>query len=448
MMNPYVNVTDPNLYGQYYSMGQTQHAAPHNNYATYYNPPYPTTHNNNAASNVVATATGQYTAPATTIPAYGTQSRGLLPNSSHNSQRALTFHPASVHSISNMIKQSEADSEHPNNVIGNDGLPLSGGVTIPAAINNNTVTETNKNNEHVPTNEECGIREVWASNIEDEFRTISKVAQNHYYIAMDTEFPGVVARPVGEFKSNTDYQYQLIRCNVDLLKIIQIGLSLFDEKGNVSNIDGIKTWQFNFAFNIKEDMYAEDSVELLRNSGINFEKHDEDGIYPEQFAQYMIASGLVLVPEAKWLAFHSSYDFAYLLHILTNKDLPQTEKEFFDTIHLYFPTIYDLKYLMTACKNLKGGLQDTANQLDIARVGPQHQAGSDALLTGQLFFKMKHLFFEDKIDDARFAGHMFGIGSTSFNPPPGWLIPPSHNKDNSNYSEKNNNKKNRNCKTQ
>ena len=49
--------------------------------------------------------------------------------------------------------------------------------------------------------------------------------------------------------------------------------------------------------------------------------------------------------------------------------------------------------------------------------------------------------FQDKIDDARFAGHMFGIGSTSFNPPPGWLIPPSHNKDNSNYSEKNNNKK-------
>jgi len=239
----------------------------------------------------------------------------------------------------------------------------------------------------------------------------------------------------------TDYQYQLIRCNVDLLKIIQIGLSLFDEKGNVSTVDGIKTWQFNFAFDINEDMYAEDSIELLRKSGINFEKHEEDGIIPEQFAQYLIASGLVLLPEAKWLAFHSSYDFAYLLHILTNNCLPKEEKEFFDTIHLYFPTIYDLKYLMTACKNLKGGLQDTANQLDIARVGPQHQAGSDALLTGQMFFKLKHLFFEDKIDDARFAGHMFGIGSTSFNPPPGWFIPPSHNKDNKNQPEKNNNRK-------
>ena len=27
--------------------------------------------------------------------------------------------------------------------------------------------------------------------------------------AMDTEFPGVVARPIGEFKSTSDYQYQV-----------------------------------------------------------------------------------------------------------------------------------------------------------------------------------------------------------------------------------------------
>ena len=29
------------------------------------------------------------------------------------------------------------------------------------------------------------------------------------YPAMDTEFPGVVARPIGEFKSTSDYQYQV-----------------------------------------------------------------------------------------------------------------------------------------------------------------------------------------------------------------------------------------------
>lgn len=62
----------------------------------------------------------------------------------------------------------------------------------------------------------------------------------------DTEFPGVVARPIGEFRSTSDYQYQLLRCNVNLLKIIQIGLSFFDDKGNRAS--PISTWQFNFKF--------------------------------------------------------------------------------------------------------------------------------------------------------------------------------------------------------
>ena len=49
----------------------------------------------------------------------------------------------------------------------------------------------------------------------------------------------------GEFKSTADYQYQLLRCNVDLLKIIQLGLTFLDEKGNLPE-SGPSTWQFNF----------------------------------------------------------------------------------------------------------------------------------------------------------------------------------------------------------
>ena len=32
-------------------------------------------------------------------------------------------------------------------------------------------------------------------------------------------------------------------------------------------------YQFNFKFNLSEDMYAEDSVELLQNSGIQFDRY-------------------------------------------------------------------------------------------------------------------------------------------------------------------------------
>lgn len=202
----------------------------------------------------------------------------------------------------------------------------------------------------------------------------------------------MVSNLLGEFKSTSDYQYQLLRCNVDLLKLIQLGMTFFDERGNTPS--GITTWQFNFKFNLTEDMYAEDSVELLQQSGLVFEKHEQEGIEPLQFAELMLISGLVLMPRVRWLSFHSGYDFGYLLSLLTNRDLPKEEGEFFDVLRLYFPNIYDVKYLMKSCKSLKGGLQEVANELSVKRIGPQHQAGSDSLLTGQTFFKMKEMFFE------------------------------------------------------
>ena len=48
------------------------------------------------------------------------------------------------------------------------------------------------------SNEEVGIREVWSHNLDDEFKEIIKVVQDYPFVAMDTEFPGVVARPIGE----------------------------------------------------------------------------------------------------------------------------------------------------------------------------------------------------------------------------------------------------------
>lgn len=56
------------------------------------------------------------------------------------------------------------------------------------------------------------------------------------YIGIDTEFPGVVVHG-----DNLNYnQYSLVRENCNKLKMIQIGLSLFDKNGNLVTNDA--TW--------------------------------------------------------------------------------------------------------------------------------------------------------------------------------------------------------------
>ena len=64
----------------------------------------------------------------------------------------------------------------------------------------------------------------------------------------------------------------------------------------------------------------------------------------------------------------SGYDFAYLLKVLTAINLPSDETEFFELLRIYFPRIYDVKYLMKSCKDLKGGLQEVADILQVRMI--------------------------------------------------------------------------------
>ncbi len=54
------------------------------------------------------------------------------------------------------------------------------------------------------------------------------------------------------------------------------------------------------------------------------------------------------------------------MRVLTGVRLPDEEKEFFELMSLYFPRLYDVKYLMKSCKNLKGGLQEVAEALEVS----------------------------------------------------------------------------------
>ncbi|PNY29812.1 Uncharacterized protein TCAP_00273 [Tolypocladium capitatum] len=294
------------------------------------------------------------------------------------------------------------------------------------------------------------IREVWKHNLHEEMAVLRDMVDKYPYIAMDTEFPGVVSRPMGGFRGKSDYHYQCLRTNVDMLKVIQIGLTLFNEDGETpparspsADLGGMAgrrsvnqgpfpySWQFNFKFSLKEDMYNEKSIESLQQAGIDFNLLERDGIDPHEFASLLIPSGLVCFDNVRWISFHGGYDFGYLTKLLICMPLPNDEVDFDHKMKLYFPTTYDVKHLMKHAIKLhnsglltpsdpssteilqkfehKSGLENIAETLKVKRIGSAHQAGSDSLLTGKVFFQMRDKIFNGDIPDEH-VGKVWGLG--------------------------------------
>lgn len=88
---------------------------------------------------------------------------------------------------------------------------------------------------------------------------------------------------------------------------------------------------------------------------------------------------------------------------------------FLSSPQIFFPNVYDIKYLMKFCDNLHGGLSKLAETLDVARIGPQHQAGSDSLLTSATFLKLADTFFSGIAGLRPHRGVLYGLGSDGHN---------------------------------
>ncbi|KAI0105488.1 CAF1-domain-containing protein [Nemania sp. FL0031] len=301
------------------------------------------------------------------------------------------------------------------------------------------------------------IREVWRHNFEEEMAVLMELAEDFPYIAMDTEFPGIVGRPMGNFRGKSDYHYQCLRVNVDMLKVIQIGISLFNEHGETpaeraqSSLADIGpnarrqgqpqiplAWQFNFKFALKDDMYNQASIESLQQAGIDFGLLERDGIDPRKFAALFVVSGFVCFDNIKWLSFHGGYDFGYLTKLLSDMKLANDESEFDKVMKKWFPQTYDVKHLMKYAVKLhnsglvtptdpstteilqkfeqKSGLESIAEALKIKRLGAAHQAGSDSLLTGKVFFQLREKIYNGEISDDH-IGKIWGLGFSGMEMP-------------------------------
>lgn len=218
---------------------------------------------------------------------------------------------------------------------------------------------------------------------------MTDVAEVYQHVAMDTQFPGVVARPAGPFNDYAEYNYQTLRMNIDLTKVLQIGMTFSDSRGNRPK--GISTWRFNFIFDASRDLFAQDSVDSLRQSrGLDLPKHQTQGIEPQRFAELLLGSGLVLNEDVRWITFRGTdsfseritkdggpgrpvepawatfcamYDFGHLLQILSGQILPDEAVSFFETLDMFFPCRCDVSKHLHRLPQLSGSFFRNAHHI-------------------------------------------------------------------------------------
>lgn len=93
---------------------------------------------------------------------------------------------------------------------------------------------------------------MWYDNFEEQLPIITELLEKYPFIAMDTEFPGVIIEDSQEMYRNAEQRdYIKVKLNVDMLNVIQIGITLMDENGKTP--EPVCTWQFNFNFDIDFD---------------------------------------------------------------------------------------------------------------------------------------------------------------------------------------------------
>ena len=260
------------------------------------------------------------------------------------------------------------------------------------------------------------IKEVYNYNLEEAFHEIKSIINEGYnYIGMDTEFPGVVYNIENLTKN---FYYDSLKTNVNSLKLIQLGITFTNSKGEFPSKSKYHTFQFNFQFDQEKDKFSQESINLLKNNGINFSLLKKNGIFVSKFSESLMKSGLVLNPNMKWISYHGAYDFAYLLRLLLNDNIPEKENEFMNLLSMYFPTFYDVRIMIRENDLLfHGGLNKLISELNIERKGINHQAGSDSIATIESFHELikKEIIDEIKIKKLRNVLYGLGIGEDDEN---------------------------------
>lgn len=228
------------------------------------------------------------------------------------------------------------------------------------------------------------VREVWAWNLHQEFLALLSVlhaAGPGTVAALDTEFPGVLQE--GAWKKARDVQYKAMKDSVDLLNPIQLGLALASADGTI-----LGAWTFNLHFDLRYDLHTDASVNFLSAAGVDFPRHALQGIDSKVLGALISNSPLVSHPSGgtippAWLTFSGFYDLGYLMKLLLPPPLPQELSEFDAALTKLCPQCHELRDWLPY-----GSLEALARENSVTRCGTAHTAGSDALVTLELYLRV------------------------------------------------------------
>jgi len=234
------------------------------------------------------------------------------------------------------------------------------------------------------------FHEVWASNLDDEFdallAAVEKVADAGAVVGLDMEFPGFLQKEPRW--SARGPRYQALRENVDRLWPIQMGIAVAGTDGRFCGV-----WCFNLRFDAEVDAHSEPSLDFLHTAGIDFPRHRSEGIEAAALGRRLACSRLFgrhwRAPW--WLTFSGAYDLGYLLKLLTSgRPLPEEPSDFEKALKVFCPRRHDLRQQLP-----QGSLESLARQHGVRRHGRAHNAGSDALLTLELYLHLARNGLED-----------------------------------------------------
>ncbi|CAA2968297.1 probable CCR4-associated factor 1 homolog 11 [Olea europaea subsp. europaea] len=185
---------------------------------------------------------------------------------------------------------------------------------------------------------------------------------------MDTEFPRVIYHYPELHRSSLSpcQNYSIVKKNVNDMKLIQLGLTLFDPQVSRTGVD--------------EDLQNPKSITLFKRQGIDFFINKLIGISFVDYVFLFMASRISIATRwlgrnRTWITFHGTYDFEFLVKILSQQNLPHDLSQFMQLVY--------------------GGLERVAKSSNVERiVEKSHQASSDRLLVMQSFMELQKTYFD------------------------------------------------------